>query len=332
MVLAEGGGFAQAQSLLQRAAELAGVDERQQGLVQVAFCRLHKITGDLDEARAHGQRASAILESHGGPDDAAEAAIYLASVEGEGADYGRAEKLYNRALKLLQGSSNRRLTTLAHWGLGSTLYYLERYLEAAEHLTIAAQCGRDLLTLRERGTMQMSLAVVHRERGELEEALNTCTETVQVLEQAGQPDMVADLHNAMGSIYLRLGDRARARAQYKLAQDVLGDLAVPQAAETHYEMARLEMEEGNPQEGLRLAHRALEIAHDLKSDMEEGRASLTLGQALISLGRFAEAVPHLRRAQAVFTERGLEQSKVVAGEILQYAERRQQGCATSTPY
>jgi tetratricopeptide (TPR) repeat protein len=318
--VAEVKGFEQASSLLRQALAVAGKDRRLQGRVEVAQCRLARLRGDLGEAQKQGRHALELLQQHGDSEDVAEAAIYLASVEGVRSNFPAAEALYKRALRLLVGSENQRLLALAHWGMGSTSADQERFQEAYEHLRIALECGRDLLTLTERGRLQETAAINCRDRGVQDEALDRATQALHAFEVAGEPERAADVHNVIGSIHGRCGDPRAARTSYEQALAALNGEVAPEAAEAYYELARLELEGGRPNEALESAQKALQLARELRSPAEEGRAALIFGQVLMSLDRPPDAIPHLRRAQAIFSECGMQQSEIVATDILHHAE------------
>ena len=322
--------FERADSLLQQALTVAGKDKRLQGRVDVAQCRLARLRGDLDEAQRQGRHALELLQEHGDSEDIAEAAIYLASVEGVRSNFPAAEVLYKRALRLLANSQNQRLIALAHWGMGSAAVDQERFQEAHEHLRIALECGRDLLTLAERGRLIETAAINHLDRGLYDEALDLAIRALHALEVAGEPERVADVHNLIGSTHARRGDRCTARSSYEQALAALNGEVTREAAEAYYELARLELEGGQPNEALESAQQALGLARGLRSPAEEGRASLILGQVLMSLERPADAIPHLSRARAVFSECGMQQSEIVATDILHHAEGGHTECGSST--
>jgi tetratricopeptide (TPR) repeat protein len=318
--LAEHGGFDEAQVALRKAASVAGEDKRLQGLIQMAFSCLNRLRGDFDEARVHGERALDLLQRFGSAEENAEALSCLGTMECRRGKPILAEGLCRRALKLLSNSQNQRVFVLAHWALGFTLGNLERIGEAHEHLRIALDATGGLLSLREQGSLRSDLALACTEKGDLDEALTLAGQALHAMTLAGERDSVANLHNMIASIHARRCDRKKARDSYERALAILGDDVTPQAAESHYELARLELEDGKPKQAFDQAHTALGLASRLGSAMEEARACLVLGQVLMSLDRPQEAVPYLRRARDVFTEHELEQSKIVAAEVLRRAE------------
>ena len=318
--LAEHGGFDEAQAILRKAEAVAGNDKRLQGLIQMAFSCLYRLRGDFDEARGHGERAVDLLQRFGSAEENAEALSCLGTMECRRGKSILAEGLCRRALRLLSDSQNQRVFVLAHWALGYTLGNLERTVEAHEHLRTALDAAGGLLSLREHGSLRSDLALLCREKGDLDEALSLANQALDAMKLAGGRNRVGDLYNTIGSIHARRCDRRTARDSYERALAILGDDVTQQAAESHYELARLELEEGKPRQAFDRAHMALKMACRLGSAMEEARACLVLGQVLMSLDRPQEAVPYLRRARDVFTEHELEQSKIVTAEILRRAE------------
>jgi len=202
--------------------------------------------GAVEEAHAHGERALELLKGSGGPDEIGEAMICLALAECKRGKYVLAEGLCRRALKLLQGSGNQRLAVLGHWASGFVAGNLEQIDEASDHLQTAFASADGLLSLREQGTLRSDLAIACRERGDLDEALRLSREALGIMELAGDVQWVADLYNTIGAIHARRGDREAAFQAYESAHAVLGNDMVPQAAECHAELARLELEGGRP--------------------------------------------------------------------------------------
>lgn len=130
---------------------------------------------------------------------------------------------------------------------------------------------------------------------------------------------MADAHISMASIHAWYSDRRAARASYEQALAILNYEATAQTADAHCGMARLALEEGRAAAALRLASKALDTALQARSRIDEGRASLTLGQVLVGLDRRDRAVPHLQNAVAIFTDGGVRQLRVVADDMLRYA-------------
>ena len=313
--------FREAHSLLEEAARSAGGDERLQGLVRMALCRLHFSLGDLDRARTNGAEALELLRRRGGPDEVAQAAVYLANVEGARGRFQAAEGLYGRALRLARRSQNRRLVMLASWGLGNVAHCTGRVEDAFRYYQSALESVGELADPREQAAIQMGLAITCRQRGELERALELSTKARSVFESSGQAEVVADLYNNIGSIFVRRGERHEARASYEQALAVLEDQASVQAAEAYREMARLDIEDGRFGEALDRAEAGLEIALRTGCEAEVANCSLVVGQALMGLGRPEAAVPHVRRAEAIFSRLGIRQARIVASQLIRDAER-----------
>jgi len=314
--------FDKALTLLEQAAEYAARlgDGRLRGLVNMTFCRLYEILGRYDEAWEHGLDARQALTSHGDPDDLARTIIYLGNVERSRGNLVQAKRLYEEALEILRGSGNQRLLTMANWGLGNVTGELERIDEAYEHFQLALKCAEGSLGVKDRAALQMGLALTYRERGDLDRALELSAKALQVYEETGQAELVADLHNNIGSILARRGDRRAARRSYERSLEILGAETPVQAAEALRGLAGLDVEEGDPDSGVARARAALRIAKELEAELEEARCLVALARGLMGQGRAPDAVQHLRRAKTIFAERGLERSTKVAAELLRNAE------------
>ena len=311
--------FDKARTMLQQAEENAGQDGDMRGLVEMALCRLDWRSGDFEAAREHGIKALRLLQGQGDPDTLAQAMIYLGNAERRLGNLRSAESLYEQALMT---TKNPQFIALAHWGLGNVNTDLERYEEAFVHYQSALEHSGESGDPRERGSLRMGLALAYRERGDLDRALELSGKALQIFEEAGQGELVADLHNNIGSIYVARGDRESARASYEQALAALQDENVVQAVEAYRELARLDIEIGRPGEAVDRAQAALELARRLKSSLEVARCSLVLGQALMGLNQPEAAIPHLRLAHQVFMDRGVKQSAIVAAQLLGDAERR----------
>lgn len=312
--------FDRARAMLREAAESAGDDKEMEGLVEMAFCRLDWRSGRFEESRRHGEGALGLLREYGNSDDLTLLTIYLGNIERSLGSFRSAKALYGQALR---GSRNQQLLVLAHWGLGNVAIELECYDEAFEHFKIALDLAGTSIDARGRGALRMGLALAYRERGDLDKALELSTRALEIFEEVGQEEVIADLYNNIGSIHALRGNRPAARENYEQALALLDSEAVVQATEAYREMARLDMEEGKLKEALDRARAALDIAQKLDFGPAIGQCSLVLGQAYMCLEEIEAAIPHLRRAQAICTEHGLEQSALIAAQILRDAEGRE---------
>ncbi|MCL6451116.1 MAG: tetratricopeptide repeat protein [Acetobacteraceae bacterium] len=315
--------------LLQAEGLLPGEDRRPRGLVKAAWCRFFDLAGDRRTAARYGREAIRLLEGHGTVEEAAAAVIYVGSVLNNQGKYLQALNLFNRALTLLRGSSDERLAVLARWGLGASLGFLERYQEARESLLAAVARSHHLLSLVERGRLQESAGLACLYCGEFARAEAFFSLALRAFETAGRIDLIADARNCMGSLQVSAGKWDAARGHYLFTVGLLKEQPLPQLAEAHYELSRLEIMAGNVTQAVRHALTALKVARRVDSDLEVARSMLALGQALMGLEKYEAAVPYLERALAVFRRLHLKPSAVVAEDMLKQAERRCRPCAAS---
>ncbi|MCL6451775.1 MAG: tetratricopeptide repeat protein [Acetobacteraceae bacterium] len=322
--LAEDGCFEEARAALREAAGLTGAGDNPElkGLVETALCRISHLVGAPREAVRHGRQAVRLLEQCGLRDDTARAIIYLAAARGGQGHHLEALNLFNEALTHLRASSNRRLLVLARWGLGVALGFLERYAEARDSLRVASERAEEVLSLVERGKLEASLGWFSLQLGEYEAAQAALDAALRLLEPSGRADLMADVYNSLGSLHLARGDRRAARTSFARALAVVNGQPSVFLAETHHELARLEIAEGRLPEALQNARSALAVAEKVGSRIEAGPSMLVLAQALLGLDRSDAAIPYLRRALKIFVDNGPRPWAVVAEDMLKFAETR----------
>ncbi|MCL6451117.1 MAG: hypothetical protein K6T75_07500 [Acetobacteraceae bacterium] len=326
-----------ARSVLEQAeGRLRGHDHRCKGLVEAAWCRFFDLSGDRRAAASHGRQAIRLLENYGSEDEAAAALIYMGAALSRRGEYLGSLNLFNRAVTLLRGSSDHRLTVMARWGLGSTLALLERYHEARGSLLAAEARSHSLPSLVQRGRLQKSAGLACLHCGDLARAEPLLSRALRAFEAAGRVELLADVCNSIGTLRLFAGDRDAARESYRRAIRLLQGRPCPALAEAYYELAYWELSGSGavPGSAARAADHALcalRVARRLGSDVEVARSALALGQALVALEKPEAAIPPLQRASALFRRRSLTLSAVVAEDMLKWAESRSQGSRRSPP-
>jgi len=319
---------AMARSLLEeaagRAAAVAG--RREQGLVEMYFCRLCCLDGAGERAERHGLRALKLLEREGRPGDLAQVTMYLGNVAWLNGRYHEARARYGDALCLARAAADGGLLARVNANLGSLHLLLEDADRALEHyceaLRLLTAAPRD----RTHAQIQLGLALAYRDRGELDRAMELALRAQAALREERRPELVADLCSNMGTIYACLGESPRARYCYEQALAVLRGAETVQAAEAQRELARLCLEAGDVARGLYWAENAHRVARGLPDRLEEARCELSLGQALVAANRLREAGPHLQAAARTFESVGMRQSLLVACDLLRYcADRPNEG-------
>lgn len=180
--------------------------------------------------------------------------------------------LQREALALAERAGERRVQGLIEQALGTTLRLAERYDEAAAALERGTVLLRGVGDLAGLYRTVAELARVQDERGDGDLAVGTMREAVALAAQTGEPALVINAQLDLGWALRRRG----------LSQEVAQEMRAVLAA----------------------ADRTPGV------ELQAARASLLLGEALSSLGRFEEAEQVLERTVAM--SRTLQKDNLVA--------------------
>jgi serine/threonine-protein kinase len=105
----------------------------------------------------------------------------------------------------------------------------------------------------------------------------------------------AELYRTLGGVYQKLGQLDRADSLYASALSRRKDV------ETLNGLALLRADQARPDDSIRLAREALELARRQRDVLATGRTLTTLGHALEEAGKYDEARPPLEQALALLT-------------------------------
>ncbi|MFD9738177.1 ATP-binding protein [Umezawaea sp. NPDC059074] len=170
---------------------------------------------------------------------------------------------------------------------------------------VALACSRRLGDRKAESQILIDLGVAYRRTGQLEEALDSCRQAIDVCRRSGDRLSEGKALNCAGDVHRLMGD-------------------LPKAIETVGQGLALLREHGSPTQmggslfSLAVAHRLLGqfdraieyhqqdllICRDANARVAEGRALNHLGVAYRELGRFAEAVEHHRQNLVICAEMG----------------------------
>jgi len=307
-----------ASPLLEQAREHADQlnDGRLQGLVEMAFCRLHALSGNLDRAKESGLKALELMRLYGEDHEIGRATMYVGNVAWLKRELYEALARYKDALTLLRGSGQQRLLSIAYTNLANTYRLMEEWDLAYDNYVKALELTASDNESLYRARLYMDLAFTHREKGNLDTALEYSAKALETYEEGQQVHRLAELHNNMGSIHARRGEGSQARKCFELALTLLDGQQTDQVSEAYRQLAELHLAEGAIDTALSQATQALKIARTTEDPFQEAKCHLVLGRALSREGRSTEARTHLERAKSLFEQVGMRQSLVAAKESL----------------
>jgi len=298
-------------------------DRRIEGLVEMQWCRMHRIDLNLREAEKHGGNALKCLQNHGEPDEIAQAMMYLGNVAWVQRNLYEALARYQDALVIARNSGNRNLLVRLYCNIGNTLVKLEEFEPAERYLDTAAQLAQEESDVSRQAKSQMNLALTYRERGDLDRALDLSVKALACLDEGHRPTITADVYNHMGTVHVLRGARTKAIECFQRTLVILQHRSIRQVIEARREMARLSLEEGHIQSATEQAKAALAAAEELADDVERARCSLMYAQALMSGDSSNEAYGYLVTAESLFRMLGIRQSLIVAQDMLRHIETAQ---------
>jgi len=313
---------ARAQPLLEQAAKFAAEqgDGRTLGMIQLQFCRLARLESNLDEAEKRGTKALKLLQDHGEPAEIAQAMMYLGNVAFVKRNMYEALARYHDALVVARGCADQQLQSMIHYNIGNTAVEVQDWETADSHLRWALGLSTPGFNAAKQAQLQINLALSHREKGDLDRALDLSAKALACLNEMQRPAIRGNIYNNMAAVHAMVGERDKARDYYRRTLALLAGRRARQRVEAQRELARLSLEEGAISQGYEEALEALRLAEDVGDRTEHGAAALVCAQALLSANRSGEALPYLETAREEFTRAGMRQSLVVAEDLLNHVK------------
>jgi class 3 adenylate cyclase/tetratricopeptide (TPR) repeat protein len=306
------GRYAEAQELLERAAELfRQLNDREGELGVVAqIGRLHAVQGTSDEGIKRVLPVVQELEREGVEtlSSACTAALYvsLAGLYFRGGKWQDLVHVSDEAVRLSEDAGNDRLVAEAEGERGRALSLLGRAEDARRALNRAIDLARstgDFLTLR---NSLNSVAFLQRRAGDLRGAADSYREALEQSERLGDPSDIAFARFVLGRVYVEQGKWRDAREQFEHA------LSAARSADTSwhssYAMAGLgylHLLEGKHDDGVRRLTEAVAIA-ERNEDIQGLRIHTYLAVQEILDGRASDAIARMERLQMLTRSAGRE--------------------------
>jgi predicted ATPase/class 3 adenylate cyclase len=167
--------------------------------------------GDFDGARAYYEEQLAIARTGGRPGDVAAALYNLAFphiVPQTGIEKGR--ELLREALAIYEQVGDKAGVAKAHWGLASAEFTLSNAEVALDHLNVCTPIFRELGDRFSLAWALRSAGLARLQRGELDAARASFTESLRLFADAGDVSGIAGLLQNFSNLALLEGDVRRA--------------------------------------------------------------------------------------------------------------------------
>jgi len=283
-------------------------DERLQGIVFKNLGWLYRSTEHYGAAQAAYRRALALLADGGATAEYAETLMSFGTLSRVQGRYADAARTYEKALAVLRDASPRarglemRLTK----NLGTVYGMLGDHDSALAMYRRALKLTGEARDPRERAIVYMGLAVVNREKGRLDEALQCSMKAMEAFRLHEDVEMVADLHYETGTIEARRGKWPSAHRHLQQSIVLFERLGLHEKkAWAFMELAAHYREEGDLENAERLAREALDLTEGLDEPIYVAQALALLGEIALEAGRPIDALGPLQQAHRLFQKAGM---------------------------
>ncbi len=266
----------------ERLSETLGMRNRQLGLVERLIGLLAPFGPSERLAQAYLRQGDAftLLRRFEAAERALETALHIASERGDSVG----ERNALRSIALLRSHEGRHADALS---------IVERVLEL----------GRTSGDTRAEAGDMATMANILRAMGDVPRALQVLEAALERTAATDNPVRYGALLNVIGTVHRDLGDYERALEYFhRIMREGLEHRHPVVACFTLPAIAHIQLQQGRIEESLDTYRRALDINQKARFAEGSAHASHSLGDVLVSLGRHAEALPHLHSAAALFEQ------------------------------
>jgi len=229
-------------------------------------------------------------------------------------DHEGAERALEAALELGRGAELKAIEGHALRSFGFLRGYQERHREAIDFVERALELERELGNERAVVSNLCNLGVLYRTLGEYDRALATLEEALAIQRRTPDGTSGVETHHrasegyilhSIANVYSARGDNGRALAYLEDARR--SEEATARAVSivnVHYHMtaiARIHIDEGRIDEGLALYRESAEVVRRARHLERLGNSARLLGDVLLNLERYEEALPSLEEAADIYT-------------------------------
>jgi len=263
-----------------------------------ALCR-HRL-GMFDSAERDYTRCLGLRKKLGDRRGAAWALHSLGMLYDLSSQHGKALTAYNRALSLYREVGDTGGEGVSLFGLGSAYYYIGRLRQSIDYYRRALAVAEDVSDTELEYRVLSGLGSAYMNAGEFVEAERCYKRCFEITGGSSNAVSVVWSSNNLASLYVKMGDRARARAFIEIAGSYarMGAFDYLRAQSLYIE-SLIETELSNKAERLK---EAVSIARKSSMPGILWRALSDLGEVRMKEGRKAEAV-RLEEEAALEVER-----------------------------
>ncbi len=266
----------------ERLSETLGMRNRQLALVERLIGLLAPFGPSDRLAQAYLRQGDAftLLRRYEAAERALETALHIASERSDSVG----ERNALRSIALLRSHEGRHAEALS---------IIKRVLELGQQAADTRAEAGDMATM----------ANILRAMGDVPRALEVLEAALARTAATDNPVRYGALLNVIGTVHRDLGDYDRALEYFRrIMREGLEHRHPVVASFTLPAIAHIQLQQGHVEESLATYRQALEINQRARLAEGSAHASRSLGEVLVGLTRFVEALPHLHRAAELFAQ------------------------------
>jgi tetratricopeptide (TPR) repeat protein/class 3 adenylate cyclase len=245
----------------------------------------------------------ALLAPHGGSGQLAEAYLRQGDVFTLLGRFDAADRSLATALRLSRERGDRAGERNAARSFGLLRSHEGRYGEAVEAIEHALALDTELGEAGGAAGDVASLGNVLRRMGRPRDAIEALELARQRLTREGDPTKWCAVLTVMACAHRDLGDDAIALRYLKEVRDTTIERRLPiMASFSLPAIGHMQLQQGDVEEGLATYRQAAELSRRARHAIGLAQALRALGEVLLGLSRFEEAVPHLQEAADIFAQ------------------------------
>jgi pimeloyl-ACP methyl ester carboxylesterase/tetratricopeptide (TPR) repeat protein/class 3 adenylate cyclase len=296
---------------LEAASRLPSREEREEVRLRILFKqeRLCETVGRRERQQGICGELVRLLEPGGASERLAEAYLRQGDLYTLTHEFRLAERELSSSLRVARQLADRAAERNALRSIGLLRWHQERNEEAISLQEQTLAIDRELGDPEGMMIELSNLGNLHKGLGRYDEALEFLVEAVQVRErfngdEAGLLDKkLSYVLHIIGNIYRSLGENEKALEYIDRSASHAGGSMLGVHRSYHLmSLAHIQLQEGQIEESLELYRQAVEASRRASTADGFAQAQRALGEVLVGLKRWTEALPHLLEAAETFRQ------------------------------
>lgn len=289
---------------------LVALSDRQDDAIAVRIYLLHGIIdarqGRLEQAFAWAEKALLAVEDKGALAEEAQACNLMGVLYRSRGQLDRAAECCQRSAELYETLNNPLKAAAAYNGLGVVAFERDDWPGAEAAYRQALKLQESTEDAYGQATTHCNLADLYWRLGQLEEALDHARAGLRIAQEIDSDYLQALAHENLGAVYLRQGKSGRdSRGHLETSWRLLEENDIQELrSEVQSLLAEAYLQEKRVDEAERAARRALEIALEQESPLDEGVARRALGRVYWARGDRERAEAELQTSLGVLEREG----------------------------